>query len=386
MAFLTEQATGRATSCFVIEIYFMTNVMNKKAILLVNLGSPLSPNVGDVRRYLRQFLMDGRVINKSYLFRWMLVNLVIAPFRSYKSAKAYRAIWHDNSFPLIRTGQEVAAKLQSALGEEYEVFLAMRYQQPSIEGVLTEIQRKGFSSIKVIPLFPQYASATSGSVVQEVMRVVSRWTVIPKITFVNKFYDAPLFSKAFASIAESQVTIARYDAYIFSYHGIPKSQLDEGTRDHVCLNTLCDYCEHITTATEYCYRAQCVRTTQKIARALRLPVTRTVTSFQSRLGSEEWTGPYTHDVIDAFGMQGKKKILVFSPAFVADCLETTVEIGVEYKEMFHQQYGGTLDLVPSLNTNPVWIQLLRELAVDKYIPTAAESKTITLTKLDLSLN
>lgn len=361
--------------------------MNKKAILLVNLGSPLSPKTSDVRRYLRQFLMDRRVINKSYLFRWMLVNLIIAPFRSYKSAKAYRAIWNGNSFPLIRTGQEVATKLQLALGDEYTVYLAMRYQQPSIESILSEIQSNGFPSIKVIPLFPQYASATSGSVVQEVMRVVSRWTVIPKITFVDKFYDAPLFSKAFASIARDRVNIATYDAFIFSYHGIPKSQLGAGTRDHVCFNTLCEHCERITAGNEYCYRAQCVRTTQRIARALRLPVTRTVTCFQSRLGREEWTGPYTHDVIDAFGLQGKKKILVFSPAFVADCLETTMEIGEEYKEMFHQQYGGTLDLVPSLNTNPVWIQLLRELATDASIPASATgSKIIPLTKLDISQN
>ena len=360
--------------------------MNKKAILLVNLGSPQSPKVSDVRRYLRQFLMDGRVINKSYLFRWMLVNLIIAPFRSYKSAKAYKAIWNDNSFPLIRTGHAVAVKLQLALGDEYEVFLAMRYQQSSIESVLNEIQSKGFSSIKVIPLFPQYASATSGSVVQEVMRVVSRWTVIPRITFVDKFYDAPLFSKAFAAIAESHANIAAYDAFIFSYHGIPKSQLSEDMRNHVCLNTLCEYCERITTANEYCYRAQCVRTTQKIASALRLPATRTITCFQSRLGSEEWTGPYTHDVIDSLGKQGKKKILIFSPAFVADCLETTIEIGEEYREMFHLQYGGTLDLVPSLNTNPVWIELLRDLSMDKSIPASAESKLVPFTSLDLFLN
>jgi ferrochelatase len=361
--------------------------MNRKAVLLVNLGSPLSPKVSDVRRYLRQFLMDGRVINKSYLFRWMLVNLIIAPFRSYKSAKAYTSIWNGKSFPLIRTGHEVVAKVQALLGDEYEVFLAMRYQQPSIESILKEIQSKGFSSIKVIPLFPQYASATSGSVVQEVMRVVSRWTVIPKITFVDKFYDHPLFSKAFAAVAESKVMIASYDAFIFSYHGIPKSQLAEHTRDHVCLNTLCEYCERITAANQYCYRSQCVRTTQRIARALRLPATRTITSFQSRLGSEEWTGPYTHDVIESFGRQGKKKILVFSPAFVADCLETTIEIGEEYKEMFHNQYGGQLDLVPSLNTNPVWIQLLHDLAVDKYIPASPpESKPVPLTSLHISLN
>lgn len=361
--------------------------MNKKAILLVNLGSPLSPRVGDVRRYLRQFLMDGRVINKSYLFRWVLVNLIIAPFRSYKSAKAYTSIWNGKSFPLISTGHEVTAKVQSLLGNEYEVFLAMRYQQPSIESVLKEIQRKGFSSIKVIPLFPQYASATSGSVVQEVMRVVSRWSVIPKITFVDKFYNHPLFAKAFASIAESNVTIASYDAYIFSYHGIPKSHLEVSTRNHSCLNIPCEHCERITTANEYCYRAQCVRTTQRIARALRLPATRTVTSFQSRLGSEEWTAPYTHDVIESFGKQGKKKILVFSPAFVADCLETTIEIGEEYKEMFHQQYGGQLTLVPSLNTHPVWIQLLHDLAVENYIPVStSEPKSVPLTSLDLSLN
>jgi ferrochelatase len=361
--------------------------MNKKAVLLVNLGSPLSPKVGDVRRYLRQFLMDGRVINKSYLFRWMLVNLIIAPFRSYKSAKAYTSIWNGKSFPLISTGQEVTAKVQALLGNEYEVFLAMRYQQPSIESVLKEIQRKEFSSIKVIPLFPQYASATSGSVVQEVMRVISRWTIIPKITFVNKFYDHPLFTKAFVSIAESKTTIASYDAFIFSYHGIPKSQLGESIRDHVCLNTSCEYCKRITTTNQYCYRAQCVRTTQRIARALRLPATSTVTSFQSRLGSEEWTGPYTHDVIESFGKQGKKKILVFSPAFVADCLETTMEIGEEYKEMFHKQYGGQLDLVPSLNTHPVWIQLLHDLVIDKYIPSStSESKSISLTRLNLSLN
>jgi ferrochelatase len=276
----------------------------------------------------------------------------------------------NDSFPLLATGETVRAALNSELGADYEVFLAMRYQQPSIEKVLHKIQHGNFSSLRVVPLFPQYASATTGSVIQEVMRIVQKWKFIPRISFVDKFYDHPLLSKAFADVATSLPQFNYYDVYLFSYHGIPITQLPHGTRKHSCHDGTCQECLHVSEHNRYCYRAQCKRTTDLISKELSLQKNKVITSFQSRLGRERWTAPYTSDVIHTLGKMGKKKILVFSPSFICDCLETTVEINIEYKKMFKCDYGGELRLVPSLNSHPRWIELLSNVSRDEGYPSS----------------
>ncbi len=332
----------------------------KTGVLLVNLGTPDSPETPDVRRYLRQFLMDGRVIDYPFIPRWMLVNLIIAPFRSPKSAKIYKELWTEEGSPLKVYGESNERQLQKELGEDYVVKLAMRYQSPSIENGLEELKNAGVNKIIILPFFPQYASATTGSVYEEVNRVVNGWQTIPEIRMINNFYAHPLFIKGFVDNGKKYLEAKKYDHIIFSYHGIPARQIKKG--DHT--NSTCklgECCGSITSSNQFCYRAQCFETTRLLAKELGLKPEQYTTCFQSRLGREEWIQPYTEQTVIDLAKSGKKNVLAFSPAFVADCLETTIEVGDEYKELFEENGGEEWDLVESLNDSSNWISLLKDL-------------------------
>ena len=336
----------------------------KTGVLLVNLGTPDSPSTPDVRKYLREFLMDGRVIDFPFIPRWMLVNLIIAPFRSPKSAKIYQQLWTPEGSPLKIYGMANELQLQKELGENFVVKLAMRYQSPSIENSMKELRAANVSKIIVIPFFPQYASATTGSVYEEVNRVSSTWQTIPEIVQVNNFYAHPLLIKGFVDNAKPLMAANSYDHYIFSYHGIPARHIRKG--DHTgntCVLGTC--CGSITEKNQFCYRAQCFETTRRLAAELGLKEDQYTTCFQSRLGREEWIQPYTEDTIKKLAAEGKKKVLAFSPAFVADCLETTIEVGDEYKELFEELGGEHWDLVPSLNDSENWVSLLKDLVMQR---------------------
>ena len=336
----------------------------KTGVLLVNLGTPDSPSTPDVRKYLREFLMDGRVIDFPFIPRWMLVNLIIAPFRSPKSAKIYQQLWTPEGSPLKIYGMANELQLQKELGENFVVKLAMRYQSPSIENSMNELRAANVSKIIVIPFFPQYASATTGSVYEEVNRVSSTWQTIPEIVQVNNFYAHPLLIKGFVDNAKPLMAANTYDHYIFSYHGIPARHIRKG--DHTgntCVLGNC--CGSITEKNQFCYRAQCFETTRRLAAELGLKEDQYTTCFQSRLGREEWIQPYTEDTIKKLAAEGKKKVLAFSPAFVADCLETTIEVGDEYKELFEELGGEHWDLVPSLNDSENWVSLLKDLVMQR---------------------
>lgn len=332
----------------------------KTGVLLVNLGTPDSPATPDVRKYLREFLMDGRVIDYPFVPRWMLVNLIIAPFRSPKSAKVYKELWTPAGSPLKVYGIENEKQLQQVLGDKYIVKLAMRYQSPSIESSLIQLRDAGVSNIVVIPFFPQYASATSGSVYEEVMRITAQWQVIPAIRFVNYFYNHPRFVQGFVENAKKQLAQNEYEHFVFSYHGIPERQIYKGdyTKTTCTIGSCCDI---ITPHNQHCYRAQCFATTRLLVEALGLKEGTYTTCFQSRLGKEVWVQPYTEEVVKELGKKGIKKVLAFSPAFVADCLETTIEVGEEYQELFHEHGGETWHLVESLNTTDNWVALLEDL-------------------------
>ncbi|ODS78172.1 MAG: ferrochelatase [Cytophagaceae bacterium SCN 52-12] len=340
-------------------------VSGKTGVLIVNLGTPDSTRTSDVRKYLRQFLMDRRVIDIPFLSRWFLVNCIIAPFRAPKSAAIYRKVWLPEGSPLKVYGYSVEKKLQEALGEGYVVKLGMRYQDPSIESALSVFEKAhDIEKIVVIPFFPQYASATTGSVHEEVMRVVSQWQVIPEIRFVNSFYDHPGIIRGFAESAREQLEKSRYDHFVFSYHGLPERQLVKAYPDgHSCEKSGCR--TGITAHNRHCYLAQCYATTALLAGYLDLPSEKISTCFQSRLGKDPWIQPYTEDVVKDLAGRGIKKVLAFSPAFVADCLETTEEVGEEYKEMFMKAGGEQWDLVLSLNESRIWIETLEDL-VKKY--------------------
>ena len=334
--------------------------MKKKGILLVNLGTPDSPKVSDVRRYLDEFLMDGRVVDVPAPLRALLVKGIIVPFRGPKSAKTYKAIWTENGSPLMHYNVRSAELLKERLGEEYHVELAMRYQNPSIKSALDKLKAAKVDSIKVIPLFPQYASATTGSIHDKVMEIVGKWQAIPDISFINSFCDDEGVIKNFAENGKKYKP-ETYDHILFSFHGLPQRQLRKGddSKAHCLKVEKC--CETLTENNKFCYSAQCYRTAQLIAAELNIPKEKYTICFQSRLGRDPWAQPYTSSVLEELAHQGVKKVLVFCPAFVADCLETIFEIAEEYQEEFEEMGGEKVQLVESLNDHPMWIDTLERL-------------------------
>lgn len=335
--------------------------MAKKGILLVNLGTPDEPTRSAVYRYLKQFLLDPRVIDYPWLARNLLVRGIIVPFRSGKSAKLYQELWTENGSPLKFYGERVTERLRDLMGDEYEIELGMRYQNPSIESALNKLMQKQVSEITVFPMFPQYASATTGSVHDEVMRLLRKRDTIPTVKFINSYYDYEPMIDIFVENAR-QFDLDSYDHILFSYHGLPQRQLRKADEFNHCLQKE-NCCQNITSVNQFCYSAQCYATTRAIAAKLNLNKDRYTTSFQSRLGKEVWAQPYTSEVLEHQAKQGAKRLLVFSPAFVADCLETLIEISVEYQEEFEHLGGEKVDLVPSLNDHPKWIAAVRDLVV-----------------------
>lgn len=329
-----------------------------KGILLVNLGTPDSTSVGDVRKYLREFLMDKRVIDIPFFGRWMLVNLIIAPFRAPKSAAEYRKLFDAQGSPLKYHGYSVKEQLQHKLGDTYKVALGMRYQSPSIASALDEL--KHCESIRVIPLFPQYASATTGSVHDKVMEVVSQWQIIPEMSFVSQFFEEENYLQTIENRARELMKDENYDHFVFSYHGLPERQIYKASVDNYCQLGKC--CNSYHTKNKYCYRAQCFHNSRLVAERLGLEADQYTVCFQSRLGKTPWIQPYAEDVIEELAGKGIKKVLVFSPAFVADCLETTVEVGETFEEEFFEQGGEKWTLVPSLNDEDSWVQCLEKLS------------------------
>ncbi len=330
----------------------------KTGILLVNLGTPDSPSVPDVRKYLREFLSDPRVIDTGPIARWMLVNFIIAPIRSGRSAKLYKKIWTDKGSPLLLHSKKQKEFLQEKLGKDFQVELAMRYQSPSIETALEKFSKPAFKKIIVLPLFPQYASASTGSVHEKVMSIVNKWQVIPEIKFINSFCNDEGFIRACSEIGEKYQP-ENYDHVLFSFHGLPERQIKKADGSDHCLKENC--CPSLGEKNLFCYRAQCFETTRCIAKSLNIPVENYTVCFQSRLGRTPWIKPYSDHVIEELAKKGKKKILAFSPAFVSDCLETIYEIGVEYDALFKKYGGEKIQLVESLNDHPLWIDAMAKL-------------------------
>lgn len=331
----------------------------KKGILLVNLGTPDAPTRSAVYRYLKEFLLDRRVIDISWLGRQLLVRGIIVPFRSGKSAKLYQKLWTENGSPLKYYGNRVAEGLRSQLGEGYVVELAMRYQSPSIASAIEKLLQQQVSDIVVLPMFPQYASASTGSVYEEVMRILAKRNAIPPVRFINSFYDYEPMIEIFADNAR-KFDLSSYDHILFSYHGLPQRQMRKADDFNHCLQKE-NCCQSIGPVNQFCYSAQCHATTRALVAKLNLQPGSYTTSFQSRLGRDPWVQPYTTTILEEQAHKGAKRLLVFSPAFVADCLETIVEISDEYQEEFEKMGGETVDLVPSLNDDPRWVKAVADL-------------------------
>ena len=321
-----------------------------KALLIINLGTPDKPTYFSVFKYLRQFLMDGRVININPLLRFILVNFIICPSRSFSSMKIYKQVWDDeNGSPLLFNTIKLAEKLTTKL-PNYDVHYAMRYQNPSIKEALDKILTKNPDEIIIFPLFPHYAAATTGSVYEEVSRIISKKWVIPKIKFINQFYDNEKFLDAWIEKA-SKFEIDNYDKIIFSYHGIPNSHVDNVYENSVCSDHECE--TEITDKNKFCYKATTYETTKLLASRLNIKQDKYIVTYQSRL-TNKWLTPFTDEVLKTMPKDGNKNILVFSPAFTADCLETIIEIGDEYQELFKDFGGQNLDYVESLNYSDLW--------------------------------
>ena len=335
--------------------------MSKKGVLLVNLGTPDSPSTSDVRKYLREFLMDGRVIDIPFISRFFLVNGIIAPFRAPKSAKLYKEIWSPvTGSPLMHYSLLQKKLLQERLGEEYQVELAMRYQSPSIESALDRLKKGQVKSIRVLALFPQYASASTGSVIDKVMEIVGDWQSIPDISFINSFHDNDKMAEVFAQNA-NKYRPQEYDHVLFSYHGLPQRQLIKGDDSGKHCLKVENCCSVLTENNKFCYSAQSFNTTRLIVKKLGIPKEKYTICFQSRLGKDPWVQPYTSQVIQDLAKKGVKRLLVLCPAFVADCLETVYEVSVEYAEEFKEHGGEFVQLVESLNDHPLWIEALEDM-------------------------
>ena len=326
----------------------------KKSLLIINLGTPDSPSYFDVFKYLREFLSDEKVLNINPILRFILVNFIICPFRSFSSSKIYKKVWHkDHGSPLLHNTKELTKLLSEQLAD-VDVQFAMRYQSPSIATTIDQMLAKNPDEIVILPLFPHYAAATTGSVFKEVSKCLADKWVVPKITFINQFYDNDVFINAWITKA-NKFDIHSYDKVIFSYHGVPNSHVDNVYPDSLCKDNNCELA--ITDANKFCYKATVYETTKLIAQKLNLDSSKYIVSFQSRL-TNKWLDPFTDEVLEKLPTQNHKKVLVFSPAFTADCLETIIEIGDEYQELFIDAGGEVLDYVPSLNYSNEWVDAI----------------------------
>ena len=335
--------------------------MKKTAVLLIQLGTPDSPKTSDVRRYLSEFLNDPRVIDLPWLARKLLVNGIIVPFRAPKSAKIYKELWDlgKGQSPLLVHSQKVQEKLKVRLkSSNVDVYMAMRYQNPSMADVMEEMRALHYDHVIVLPLFPQYASASSGSAIERAMKIMSTWWTTPEISIVNQFWDNSGYIDSIVERSKA-FNLKDYDHILFSYHGLPEKHVDkvyEG--DNLCSEAPCE--TEINDKNSLCYKATSYATTRLIADKLGLKEEDYTVCFQSRL-DKKWLTPFSDKVVEEQGRRGAKKLLAFSPAFVADCLETVIEIGHEYQDIFEEHGGEKIQLVPSSNDHERFIDGLEEI-------------------------
>jgi ferrochelatase len=326
-----------------------------QGILLMNLGSPDSTSVPDVRRYLREFLMDPRVIDAPYPVRFGVVHFSILPKRPHESAEAYRSIWTEEGSPLIATSRKLKDALENVISVPIE--LAMRYQKPTVEQALEKLVTRGVSEIVLVPLFPHYAMSSYETAVERVRSAVRHRREKIALKVLEPFYDHPAYIQALVESASPYLT-HEIDHLLFSFHGLPERHLRKAdpTGSH-CLKVP-NCCETPSPAHRTCYRAQCLATVKAFATATDLPKERYSVAFQSRLGRDPWMQPYTDVELERLAKSGVKKLAVLCPAFVADCLETIEEIGIRGKETFMKAGGEEFTLIPCLNDQRFWVEAL----------------------------
>jgi len=333
-----------------------------RGLLLVNLGTPDAPTTEAVRRYLREFLWDGRVIDVPAPLRWLLLNLVILPFRPARSAGAYRKVWGPDGSPLLSHSRRLAEAVADALVGDFVVALAMRYGRPSLPEAMETLRRAGVESVTVLPLYPQYAASSTGSTLARAYQLAARgWDPLP-LRVVPPFFHAAGFLDAFAEVARPVLAGSKPDHVLFSFHGLPERQVKRsaGEGSGCAFSEAC--CAQLTAANSACYRAQCFHTARELASRLGLAAGGFSVGFQSRLGRTPWIRPYTDHLLAELPARGVKRLAVAVPSFVADCLETLEEIEIRGTETFRGAGGEALALVPSLNAHPSWVAEVVRLA------------------------
>jgi ferrochelatase len=327
-----------------------------KGALLINLGSPDSPDPKDVKRYLGEFLMDERVIDLSKALRTFLVKGIILNTRPKKSAKAYKKIWWEEGSPLIVLSKRLRQSVQKKVTIPVE--LAMRYGTPSIEEGIKNLVNQGINEIILIPLYPQFAMATTETIL--VLAEEVRLQNHPQVSFtvLPPFYNHPDYIRVLSESIQENLKGKEWEHLLFSYHGIPERHIRKSdvTKSHCKIDKSC--CQTSSKAHQYCYRHQCYETTRQVAEYLELKEGTFSTSFQSRLGLDPWLRPYTDKTVAKFAKKGVKKMAIATPAFVSDCLETLEEIGMEAAEDFEEKGGEKLYVIPCINDRPDWVNVM----------------------------
>ncbi len=330
-------------------------------LLLVNLGTPDAPHPREVRRYLREFLSDPRVLDLPAFLRFLLLELVILPRRPRASAAAYRKIWGPEGSPLLVHGRALAGKVQALLGEGVQVELAMRYGRPAIANALDRFAAAGVSRLVVFPLYPQYSSAATGSSIEQVLRLATaRWNT-PYVQVIPPFYDPPAYLDARAAMVRPFLDPLP-ERVFFSFHGLPERQVRKSDPSGKHCFVQADCCAAVGPANRHCYRAQCLATARLLAERLGVPEERRSVCFQSRLGRAPWLAPATEEVLASEARRGVRRAVIV-PSFVTDCLETLEELAIRGAEIWRENGGETLQVVPALNADDRFAAAVAQIAV-----------------------
>ncbi|MGO9202282.1 MAG: ferrochelatase [Limisphaerales bacterium] len=332
----------------------------RKAVLLVNLGSPDAPSARAVRRYLREFLMDARVLDVNWLARFCIVHFAILPWRPKRSAEAYRKVWTAAGSPLIVISRNVEAELRRRVAMPVE--LAMRYQHPSIPEAVRALAGQGAEEVLLIPLFPHYAMSSYQSAVERVKEVAGRLAPRMRLEVQPPYFEEPDYIVALAGSAADYLK-GGFDHLLFSFHGVPERHLRKSDPTGCHCLAVEDCCQRASPAHDTCYRAQCLKTVAAFVRKAGVPAGKHSVAFQSRLGRHPWLRPYTDHVLAEMPGRGIKRLVVICPSFVSDCLETLEEMGLRGRETFLGAGGKEFTLIPCLNQNPLWLEALQRMAL-----------------------
>lgn len=334
--------------------------MARTGVILINVGTPDAPHSREVRRYLREFLSDPRVVDINPLGRWLLLNLIILPVRPKQSAAAYKKIWTPQGSPLLVYSEALRAALQQALGEEFHLELGMRYGEPSLQRAVERLRQAGITRVVAVPLFPQYASASTGTAAARLMEILAAQWNVPELVILGDFYDHPGFLDAVATMVGEAHRTTEPDYVLFSYHGLPERQVVKSEEPGFACSREAP-CPPVQAGNRMCYRAQCYATSRALAQRLGLSEQAYGTSFQSRLGRTPWIKPYTDLLLPQLRERGVERLMVATPSFVADCLETEEEIGIRLREQWLGLGGKELHRVACVNDHPVWVGALAEM-------------------------